>query len=320
MGDPLGIGPEVLVKALADPALRSRGRWVIYGTAAAIGHAERLTGVRVLGDPDVVVLEPPGAHAVPSLDSHPAGDRAESGAASFACVESGIAACLRAGRGEAPELPAALVTAPISKAAWHLAGHTRFPGHTELLAERCNAGRTRMMFVAPNLRVILATTHVALSKVPGLLTTSRVLETIELGAETCRCLGVERPRVAVCGVNPHASEGGLFGDEEVRAVAPAVLAAREKGIDASGPFPGDTIFNAALKGRFDLVVAMYHDQGLIPVKLLAFDRAVNATVGLPIVRTSPDHGTAYDIAGKGVADAGSMKAAIHLALDLVGAG
>ena len=175
-----------------------------------------------------------------------------------------------------------------------------------------------MMFVSPRLKVILATVHVPLRMVPGLLTRERVVRTIELGAAECARLGVGGPRVAVCGVNPHAGEAGLLGDDEGRVIGPAIEAAKKRGIDARGPFPGDTVFNAAVKGEFDLVVAMYHDQGLIRVKLLDRDRAVNVTVGLPVIRTSPDHGTAFDIAGRGIADAGSMKAAIRLAVRMAG--
>ena len=197
-----------------------------------------------------------------------------------------------------------------------MAGKGRFPGHTELLAARFHAKRTRMMFVSPALNVILATAHVPLMQLRDLLSIGRVFDTIDLGHEACLRLGIEAPRIAVCGLNPHAGEGGLLGDEDGRVIEPAIAMAREHGIDACGPFPGDTVFRAAVSGRWDLVVAMYHDQGLIPVKLLAFDEAVNATVGLPAVRTSPDHGTAYDIAGQDRADPGSMKAAMRLAVRL----
>lgn len=240
---------------------------------------------------------------------------ADGGAASFEFLEHALD---DAKRGESDPLRvAALVTAPISKEAWSMAGHGQFAGHTELLATRLNAPRVRMMFVAPTLRVMLATTHIPLSKVPGVLSIGRVSDTIDLADESCRRLGIERPRIAVCGVNPHAGEAGLLGDEEERVIAPAIELARQRGVNATGPYPGDTIFNAALKERFDIVVAMYHDQGLIPVKLLAFDRAVNYSTGLPLVRTSPDHGTAFDIAGKNLADAGSMRAAIELAVRLI---
>ena len=192
----------------------------------------------------------------------------------------------------------------------------RWPGHTELFAARCKTPHHTMLFESPRLRVALATAHVGLMEIRDLLTIGRVFDPIELGAAHCRRLGVDRPRVAVCGLNPHAGERGLFGDEEKRVIGPAIDMARNAGIDAHGPFPGDTIFIDAAAGKWDLVVAMYHDQGLIPVKLLGFDRAVNVTVGLPIVRTSPDHGTAFGIANRNAASPNSMKAAIELAAKL----
>lgn len=338
MGDPLGIGAEVVVKALSDPSIRSLARFVVLGLEGSMASAARAAGLQpfwdlvgagdwnalpiggvVLIDTDSEAMPDPSALTPmpgPTGTNRPR-ETAEGGAMSFRWVEEGIAACLD-GRA------AALVTGPINKAAWALAGHSQFPGHTELIADRCAtatsnpAGKTRMMFEAPNLRTILVTTHQSLASVPGTLSMQRVLDTIALGHETCQRLGVEKPRIAVCGVNPHASEGGLFGDEEARHITPAIEAARRAGIDATGPYPGDTVFGAAVRGKFDLVVAMYHDQGLIPVKLLAFDRAVNFTVGLPIIRTSPDHGTAYDIAGQNKADPGSMIAAIRLAVRLAG--
>ncbi|MBL8745635.1 MAG: 4-hydroxythreonine-4-phosphate dehydrogenase PdxA, partial [Phycisphaerae bacterium] len=256
-------------------------------------------------------------HPPPSLESPRTTREAsrQGGEASFRFLEHAVDATLRAH--DDPLRPVAIVTAPISKEAWALAGHRKFPGHTELLAARYGAGRVRMMFVAPTLRVMLVTTHVPLADVPRIITIDRVFDTIELAHESCVRLGIPRPRIAVCGVNPHAGEAGLLGDDEARAIAPAIARARARGVDASGPWPGDTIFNAALNGRYDIVVAMYHDQGLIPVKLLAFDRAVNYSAGLPVVRTSPDHGTAFDIAGKNLADPGSMRAAIELAVRLV---
>lgn len=322
LGDPLGIGPEVTVKALAAEPIRARAGFHLYGDAGPLNDAARRAGIQPFWkqvpvdsrwDADselesVILLD----HAS-ITDQAPAPSRA-AGEASFRYLESAIADCKRSA-GD-PRRPAALVTAPISKEAWALAGYGRFPGHTELLADRFGAGRVRMMFVAPGLRVMLATTHVPIAKVPGLLTIERVDETIDLAHESCRRFGIERPRIALCGLNPHAGEAGLLGDEETRIIAPAIRRARDRGIDAAGPFPGDTIFNAAVKGRFDLVIAMYHDQGLIPVKLLAFDRAVNYSAGLPIVRTSPDHGTAFDIAGRNAADPGSMSAAIELAITL----
>jgi 4-hydroxythreonine-4-phosphate dehydrogenase len=230
---------------------------------------------------------------------------------SFKLVEDAIAAA---------KLPAshtdhidAIVTGPISKKAWELAGHGEFPGHTELFDARFGGGAA-MMFVTPRLRVILATTHIPLAAVPSAITVESLVRTITVGNEATKGLGEARPRIAVCGVNPHAGEGGLLGVDEQRVVEPAIAAARAKGIDVAGPFPGDTVFLAAVRGEFELVVAMYHDQGLIPVKLLDRDRAVNVTVGLPVIRTSPDHGTAFDIAGMDKADPGSMRAAIELAV------
>jgi len=249
------------------------------------------------------------------------------GAASYAWVEDAIADALRASGAQ----PAGgshtgsldfgagidtdgVVTAPISKKAWSMAGVKRFPGHTELFAERCAAKRARMMFVLDELRVILVTTHIPLSQVADTITLGRVSDTIDLAHEAMLTLGFENPRIAVAWINPHAGEDGLLGDDEQRVVTPAISLAKGQGRNVEGPLPGDTVFNAAVKGRYDIVVAMYHDQALAPVKLLGFDRAVNCTVGLPIVRTSPDHGVAYDIAGKNQANPGSMAAAIDLAI------
>jgi 4-hydroxythreonine-4-phosphate dehydrogenase len=213
----------------------------------------------------------------------------------------------------------AIVTAPISKTSWDIAGFRKWPGHTELLAEKCKCKNVAMMFVAPQLRVVLATIHEALFAIRDKLTIGCVFNPIDLADRALRkWFGIKKPRIAVCGLNPHAGEEGKFGDEENRIIAPAILMAQEAGIDASGPFPADTVFLKAIDGRFDCVVAMYHDQGLLPIKLLAWRQAVNVTLGLPIIRTSPDHGTAFDIAGKNKADPSSMIAAIQLAIDLVG--
>jgi 4-hydroxythreonine-4-phosphate dehydrogenase len=209
----------------------------------------------------------------------------------------------------------AIVTGPISKEAWHLAKFN-WPGHTELLAHRTKAKRHAMMFVSPRLRVVLATGHLPLMDVRNVLTIGRVCDPIDLGNEACKLLGIDKPRIAVTGLNPHAGENDLFGDEEARVIRPAIEVARSSGVNVSGPHPADTIFIAAAAGEYDLVVAMYHDQGLIPVKLLGWDKAVNWSIGLPIIRTSPDHGTAFDIAGKNKASEGSMKAAIELAVQL----
>ena len=214
---------------------------------------------------------------------------------------------------------AALVTAPISKQLLRDAGY-RFEGHTELLAHVARTKRFAMMLVGGPLRVSLATIHVPLAKVPRLLSKQRIIEVIELSHDVCKRFGIRRPKIGVAGLNPHAGEGGLLGHEEQRIIAPAVRRAARKGINAIGPLPADTLFHKAYHGEFDAVVAMYHDQGLAPLKMIAFDTGVNLTLGLPFVRTSPDHGTAFDIAGKGIAKPDSMIAAINLAAQLAADG
>ena len=341
MGDPLGIGPEVIVKALHNPDLRRAARYVICGLHGPLEAAAAAAGIepfwwRARRDQaeatrthDVVILEDAASLKLAESLGRP-GDSSgrAAGELSFRWVNDGISRCLT--RDDDALHADALVTGPISKEAWSRAGHGRFPGHTELLASRCRAKRVGMMFhadltplvhppKAPALQVILATAHIPLMTLRDALTIGAVFDAIELGHRACVELGIAEPRVAVCGLNPHAGENGLLGDEDGRIIAPAIRMAAEQGILATGPWPADTIFNAALAGKHDLVVAMYHDQGLIPVKLLARDHAVNFTVGLPLIRTSPDHGTAFDIAGKNRADAGSTRAAIRLALRLIAA-
>lgn len=326
MGDPGGIGPEVLVKALADPARRQRARFVVHGSSRAMHRAAEVCGIApfwwrveagsgLLGAAsahDVVVLDDPGEDEQRPFEARPT---RLGGELSYRWVERAIA---QAKLPDAdPDRAEAIVTGPVSKEAWALAGKKRYAGHTELLADRFGAKRVAMMFEGPAVRVVLATIHIPLMEIRNALTIGRVFDTIELGAEGCRRLGIARPRLAVCGLNPHAGEGGILGDEETRLIKPAIELAVRAGVDATGPHPADTVFAAALHGRYDLVVAMYHDQGLIPVKMLARDTSVNMTVGLPIVRTSPDHGTAFDIAGRGMAEEGSMKNAIDLALRML---
>jgi len=326
MGDPLGIGPEVVVKALADSALRRRARFLIFGMAEQMAYAADRAEIdafwwRVQHDSPVVETVGRGVSVLdyddldaPVVSGGGASPTRAGGAASFRFVEDAIGAARRP-LGD-PLKVDAIVTAPISKQSWALAGRGKYPGHTELLATRFGAKRSAMMFVSPKLKVILATVHVPLMDLRNLLTIGRVFDPIDLGHAACVGMGIPRPRIAVCGLNPHAGEGGLFGDEETRLIEPAIRLAQDAGIDAHGPFPADTVFNAAVRGRWDLVVAMYHDQGLVPVKLLAWDSAVNVTVGLPVARTSPDHGTAFDIAGQNKADAGSMRAALELAVSM----
>jgi 4-hydroxythreonine-4-phosphate dehydrogenase len=324
MGDPSGIGPEVVIKALHDPSVRALGRFVVYGLNEQLAYAADQLEVepywfRVPHDStraarriveNVVVLdfdEFDGFIQSPRRPSKPAG------VASKVFVEEAIIDALRpAGQ---PRHLDALVTGPICKQAWQMAGF-RWRGHTDLLANRTKAKRHAMMFVSPRLKVVLATAHVPLMDIRNVLTIGRVFDPIDLGWEACRELGIANPSIAVTGLNPHAGENGCLGDEETRLIKPAIDVARESGIDVHGPFPADTIFIDAAAGKWDLVVAMYHDQGLIPVKLLGWDKAVNHTLGLPIIRTSPDHGTAFDIAGRNTASAGSMIAAIELAARL----
>lgn len=338
MGDPGGIGPEVIVKALADPALQKRAHFRILGAQAPLDAAASLAKIEPFwwrAPAHTPAAETAGIHDVVLLDYEPGGRlhppkvTKSGGELSFRFVDDAIA---QAKLPKSHPLHAdAIVTGPINKAAWAKAGHAHFPGHTELLAQRFNIKHFGMMFHAAaeanlgesssfasrDLNVILATAHIPLMEIRNALTIGRVSDTIDLGADACRKLGIARPRIAVCGLNPHAGEDGLLGDEDQRLIEPAIRIAQSNGIDATGPYPADTVFLAALKGKFDLVVAMYHDQGLIPVKLLARDRAVNMTVGLPVVRTSPDHGTAFDIAGKNQADPGSTRAAINLALRML---
>ena len=322
MGDPGGIGPEVIVKALARAPRDAR--YIVYGSGGAMRVAADRAGLEPLWwrlEAGSSLREVTRSHRVVLIDydtadcdwsGAPPAPSTPGGELSFRLVEDAIKDAAR--KPGDPERIDAIVTGPISKRAWALAGRRRWAGHTELLASRLGAKRSAMMFAGPRLNVVLATVHLPLMDIRHALTIGKVFDAIDLGCDGVRRLGVERPRIAVCGLNPHAGEGGLLGDEETRLIEPAIEHAARQGIDVSGPFPGDTIFNAAVDGRYDLVVAMYHDQGLIPVKLLARDESVNITLGLPTVRTSPDHGTAFDIAGKGKADPGSMLASIETAI------
>jgi 4-hydroxythreonine-4-phosphate dehydrogenase len=275
VGDPAGIGPEIVEKAAADPAVQAVCEPVVYATP---------------------------------FDG-PVGEVSEgAGRAAFQTI---VRAVEDAKHGEVD----AVATAPVSKLAFSKAGLT-WKGHTDLIAHLCGTKRVAMMFYAPQLKVVLMTVHVPLKTVHALLTKRLVEEMIAITAESLPKFGITRPRLAVAGLNPHAGEGGVLGTEDRRVLVPAILSARESGVEVSGPYSADTVFVRASRGEFDCVLACYHDQGLIPVKLLAFGQAVNVTLGLPIIRTSVDHGTAFDIAGKGVADPGSMVEAILLAAQL----
>ena len=229
-------------------------------------------------------------------------------------VESFLLAIELANKGDLD----AIVTGPLNKEAMHLAGYN-YPGHTEILAEQTGTTDYAMLFVSAKLNVILTTIHCSFAEVLKQLTSDKLVKTIKLGHQAMQKLGISSPRIAVAGLNPHAGEGGLFGEEDDRIIAPVIKRFRAEGMSIDGPLPPDTVFRSALDGRYDLVVAQYHDQGLIPLKLVAFDQAVNITVGTPIIRTSPDHGTAYDIVGKGIASADSLIEAIKVAVRLTNA-
>jgi 4-hydroxythreonine-4-phosphate dehydrogenase len=318
MGEPAGIGPEVIVKALADPVLRHRARYIIYGMNELLHYAADLAEFDVFWWRDQYngrLRTYPHDVMVVDYDQYSMLGNAIRSPSKMG-GEASMKFCLDAIEAASKKIVDAVVTAPIAKESWKLAGY-HFPGHTELFAERTHAKRFAMMFAGGPLKVVLATVHVPLNSLWGRLNIGAVFQPIELIHQALvEWFDIPKPRIAVCGLNPHASENGQFGDEEERIISPAIFMAREQGIDATGPYPPDTIFLAARDGKYDAVVAMYHDQGLIPVKLTAFDRAVNLTIGLPIIRTSPDHGTAFDIVGRNRANPGSMRAAIELAIDL----
>jgi 4-hydroxythreonine-4-phosphate dehydrogenase len=315
MGDPAGIGPEVIAKALAGTALRQVCHPIVIGSFPVMEHTIKrlrlmLKASRVDGHDatmprrgTIAVLDPLDS---PLRKFKPGLAAAETGAASVAFIKKAVElaqiGCLDG-----------MVTAPINKEAINMAG-CRYPGHTELLADLTHAKESGMMIVGGPLRIMFVSTHVAIRKLSSLLTQAKIEQAIRLAHLALTTLfGIPRPKIGVAALNPHAGEHGLFGDEEARVILPAARASRQKGILASDPLPADTLFGNAAKGSFDGVVALYHDQGLIPLKLVAFGTCVNLTVGLPIIRTSVDHGTAFDIVGKGVADPGSLIEAVRLA-------
>ncbi len=277
VGDPAGIGPEIARKAADDPRVREVCEPVVYGP-------------------------PAGSRFTPGELSAEAGKAAyDTLCAAVKDAQAGVVA--------------AVATAPVNKLAFARAG-LPWKGHTDLLAHLTGSPRVAMMFWSEPLKVVLATIHIPLASVSGALTRELVDEIIDLSSRELPRFGIAQPRLAVAGLNPHAGEDGLLGDEERKVLRPAIEAAQQRGLRVDGPFPGDTVFGRAVRGEFDAVIACYHDQGLIPVKLLAFGRAVNVTLGLPIIRTSVDHGTAFDIAGKNVADPSSMIEATLLAARL----
>ncbi len=305
LGDPAGVGGEVILKALADPEVRSSAEFVVLGDRAGIDAAEKSTGVQfdALGVRFIDCAELPAGEAVRYGEL-----RAEYGKAAVRYVHDATLMCLN---NEAD----AMVTAPLNKEAVTLNG-MQFSGHTEYIAELCGVKGSRMLLAGVKLSVVHVSTHISLRNACN-LDTKRIIETIELGNEAMKLLGKARPRIAVCGLNPHAGEHGLFGAEDEEFIKPAVEACRERGIECEGPVAPDTIFYKAVhQGTHDLIVAMYHDQGHIPMKLLDFEATVNTSLGIPIIRTSVDHGTAFDIAGKNIASDANMKAAIRMAVTM----
>ena len=296
MGDPAGVGPEIVLKALADPEIVPLARWVVVGDPRILEMAQGRSGDLPHLQP-VLTLGDLSGFSFGKLD-------ARCGQAALDYVRTATELCLR---GEAD----AMVTAPVNKEAVALSGRP-FSGHTEYIAGLCGASESRMLLACERLATVHVTTHVALRQACE-TGTERIVRTIELGHAAMMLLGFDAPRIAVCGLNPHAGEHGLFGTEDERVIAPAIAAAQAKGIRCTGPHAADTVFLQAWRGAYDLVVAMYHDQGHIPMKLLDFEGTVNISLGIPIIRTSVDHGTAFDIAGKNVADPRSMKQAMRMA-------
>ncbi len=321
MGDPAGIGPEIIVKALQIPKVWRVCRPLIIGSRPILEKTmESLNiplSVRVIGGHEksstkqafrrgCLPVFDPFSKPVRSITSGRIS--AKAGGMAVTCIESAVrlaqAGCV-----------GGMVTAPINKEAMHLAGHL-YPGHTEMLADLTQAKASGMMIVGGPLKIVFTTTHLPLGDVAKALTIPRIVKAIRLTQIGLQLFGVKKPRIAVAGLNPHAGEHGLFGNEEARLILPAITRAKTQGIACSGPHPADTMFAKALTGAFDGIVALYHDQGLIPLKTVAFGHCVNITVGLPILRTSVDHGTAFDIAGKGVADPTSLVDAIVMAAQL----
>jgi 4-hydroxythreonine-4-phosphate dehydrogenase len=317
MGDPAGIGPEIIVKALADPDIRRAAKYIVFGMNEQLCYAADAAEIepfwgrhqheKISRDyPYKVVVADYDEYSVPSWVKGP----------SKVAGEASIRFCLDAVDIAQADIIDAVVTAPISKVSWKLAG-AEWPGHTEMLAARCKSKRKVMMFAAGPLKLALATIHEALFEVRHKFTIGCVFEPIDLLNDALKeYFGFNKPRIGVAALNPHAGEEGQFGDEEQRIIKPAILLAQNQGINCQGPFSADSLFLRAIQGEFDGVVAMYHDQGMIPVKLLNFGKAVNITIGIPIIRTSPAHGTAFDIAGQNIADPSGMKSAITTAIKM----
>ncbi|MBN1152872.1 MAG: 4-hydroxythreonine-4-phosphate dehydrogenase PdxA [Dehalococcoidia bacterium] len=314
MGDPAGAGPEIVVKSLKSPEIQSLCRALVIGDAGVMRAAAEIVGI------------PMEIHSVATPGEMKEGEdvmnvldlkdvdlstlvrgkvSAAAGKAAYEAIEKGTMLTL-------DRLTDAIVTSALNKDALNQAGY-HFPGHTQILAHLCGVRDAVMMLTADNLRIVHVSTHVSLRQACDLVTKERILRVMQLGVEATRAMGVEKPRVVVPGLNPHSGEGGLFGTEEETQIIPAIEEAKALGIDVRGPLPPDTAFLRAFRGEFDLVIAMYHDQGHIPIKMVGFEKGVNVTLGLPIIRTSVDHGTVFGKAGKGTADPTSMIEAIKLA-------
>ena len=314
IGDPAGVGPEVTWKALADEEIRSLAQWIVVGEdwLAEELNAEFATlDYEVISDDDDV--QPAAKITVHDRAQLQASQRkigkvsAECGSAGLDYVKTAVELCLT-GKADA------MVTAPLNKQAVALAGK-HFSGHTEYIAELCGCDESRMMLHNDQLRVVHVSTHCSLVEATR-VTQARILKTIELGHDAVVRLGWKHPQIAVCGLNPHAGENGMFGKEEIEHIQPAIEEANARGMNCVGPFPADTLLMQAARGKYDLVVAMYHDQGHVAMKVYDFEHTVNVTLGLPIIRTSVDHGTAFDIAGKNLADPEDMKTAMRLAIKM----
>ena len=310
MGDPAGVGPEIVCRALADLSSADRAGIVVFGTKSILERANKLTGVGLSFGELGLALSP---GAVPVVDIRIPGSESvrdgtmtsAAGACSYAYIERAVSAALG---GDI----SVIATAPINKEALHAAGYP-FEGHTELLAHLTGAESSFMLLASEKLSTIHVSTHVSLAGAVQRATMERELATIRVGNAHLKRLGIARPRIAVAGLNPHSGENGLFGTDEIERIKPAIEAARSEGIAVTGPISGDTVFYRALQGEFDLVVAQYHDQGHIPTKLISFDTTINVSLGLPILRVSVDHGTAFDIAWQGIARHENMIATIAYA-------
>jgi len=317
MGDPGGVGPEIIAQALSSPVVRKSCIPIVIGDTLIMEKALRLLRnsrkLREITSPDeaekggrlihIINVNTMIPQAIPQKKPTAAG-----GDACVSYIRKAVELAMH-------RQVDGMVTAPISKEALKMAGFA-WPGHTEMLAELTRTRSYAMMLVGGPLRVILVTIHTALKNVPELITRQRILRVIRLAKKACDMLKIRAPKIGVAGLNPHAGEAGIFGEEEITQIVPAIREANREGIPVLGPYPPDTIFHKAYQGEIDIVVCMYHDQGLIPLKMIAFDKGVNVTVGIPFVRTSPDHGTAYDIAWKGTANPSSMIEAIKLAVRL----